>query len=121
MNQHLDTQAISKTLALPEHDRARSATLQSLVVLLKDFSNDAPREEFTRVFALSQKVLELDDSALARMFRVSRPTVGRWARGESAPHPIGRRPVFDSFIDIAKAKLKYHVDAVASDRDRPAA
>jgi DNA-binding transcriptional regulator YiaG len=112
MNQHMDTRAFSE--ALPAHDKARSTTLQSLAALLKEFSNDAPREEFTRIFVLSQKVLELDDSALARMFRVSRPTIGRWARGESAPHPIGRRPVFESFIDVARAKLKYHVDTAAA-------
>ncbi|MBI2450558.1 MAG: hypothetical protein HYV47_03425 [Candidatus Nealsonbacteria bacterium] len=38
---------------------------------------------------------------LARELRVSVPTIKRWAKGESAPHPFGCKPV----IEYLKKKL----------------
>ena len=91
-----------------EHARTRAATLTELIKLLRGFPEDGTRETFSCLFARAQSVLELDDVALARLFRVSRPTIGRWARGESAPHPIGRGAVFESFVDVARTKLRHY-------------
>jgi hypothetical protein len=100
---------------LSEHERYRTATLVELIKRLKNFPQDASREDFARLFARAQSVLELDDLALAKMLRVSRPTVGRWARGETAPHPIGRTPVFHSLSDVARSKLKHYADSRAKE------
>lgn len=51
------------------------------------------RNSFCSQFASAQKQLNLSDRDLAKIFQISLPTVGRWARGEAAPHPIGREPV----------------------------
>jgi DNA-binding transcriptional regulator YiaG len=75
---------------------------------LKEATSDSPRAQFAELFAKAQRVLELDDAELARAFKISRPTVGRWARGESAPHPLGRKPVFDVLGRYAMAKLRRH-------------
>lgn len=96
-----------------EHERTRRLTLSALIDLLRKFPADATREDFAKLFSRAQTVLELDDLALARMFRVSRPTIGRWTRGASAPHPFGRKAVFESLVDVALSKLKYHKDETA--------
>jgi hypothetical protein len=91
-----------------EQERTRTASLAILIDLLRGFREDATRKDFSNLFSRAQLVLELDDPALAQMFRVSRPTIGRWARGDSAPHPIGRKAVLESLVDVARAKLKHH-------------
>jgi transcriptional regulator with XRE-family HTH domain len=90
------------------HERLRVTTLQHIAAALRNFPQDADRSQFSHLFDQAQVVLELDDTELARILRVSRPTVGRWARGVSAPHPIGRTPVLITLAEIADAKLKYH-------------
>lgn len=91
-----------------EHERTRLETLAAMIDLFRQFPKDSTQKQFSNLFAWGQLVLELDDVELAQMFRVSRPTIGRWARGDSAPHPIGRKAVFDSLCKVAKAKLKHH-------------
>jgi transcriptional regulator with XRE-family HTH domain len=91
-----------------EYEKIRVLALGQLRDALRSFRFEAERVEFSRLFDRAQSILELDDTELARTLRVSRPTIGRWARGESAPHPLGRRPVFYVLADIAEAKLKRH-------------
>jgi hypothetical protein len=100
----LDAEEFSEVRS--QHDQMRMATLNALIKRLRSIPEDS--KEFSRLFAHSLSVLEVDDATLARMFRVSRPTIGRWARGDSAPHPIGRKPVFDQLINLARLKLKYY-------------
>lgn len=94
---------------LSEHERLRVVTLQRLAEALRNFPVEAERAEFSRLFDRAQSVLEVDDTELARTLRVSRPTIGRWARGDSAPHPIGRGSVLLSLAEFAEAKLKHHM------------
>jgi len=89
-------------------DHERVMTLQHLVETLRGFPFEAKRAECSRLFVRAQLALEVDDTELARALRVSRPTIGRWARGDSAPHPIGRRPALMSLAELAEAKLKHH-------------
>jgi hypothetical protein len=84
-------------------EQARIQDLESLIAGLQNFSFEAERSEFSRLFDRAQRDLEL-----ARMLRVSRPTIGRWAWGESAPHPLGRKPVFVMLAKVAQAKLRVH-------------
>ena len=91
-----------------DHESIRRTDLESLIAGLRDFSVEADRSEFSRLFERAQLVLELEDVELAGMLRVSRPTIGRWTRGETAPHPIGRKPVFAVLVRVAQAKLRIH-------------
>lgn len=93
---------------LSKHEQLRVMTLERLVEALRDFPFEADRAEFSRLFDRAQSVLEVDDTELARTLRVSRPTIGRWARGDSAPHPIGRGAVLLSLAEFAEAKLKHY-------------
>jgi len=93
---------------LSNHEQLRVKTLRQLVAVLRGFPVEAERAEFSRLFDRAQSVLEVDDTELSRTLRVSRPTIGRWARGDSAPHPIGRGPVLLSLAELAKMKLKLY-------------
>jgi hypothetical protein len=87
---------------------SRVATLESLATTLKTFPFEAERSEFSRLFDRAQLILEIDDLELARILRVSRPTIGRWTRGDSAPHPIGRKSVLVTLAKLAEVKLRVH-------------
>jgi hypothetical protein len=89
------------------HERARVASLTALQAELKA-GGALSREDFSRLFARAQRVLELDDVAVARALQIARPTVGRWARGESAPHPLGRKPALSWLAKQAAHKLAQH-------------
>ena len=102
---------LDRIVDVSEFDRYESErvkALQSLIGVLKQFPREAERSDFCGLFNQAQKVLELDDSDLAGILRVSRPTIGRWARGDSAPHPIARDAVLKTFVDLADKKLKRH-------------
>jgi transcriptional regulator with XRE-family HTH domain len=104
-----------------EHERVRTGTLTRLIQELRDFPSDGERASFAQLFQRAQALLEQEDAELATLFKVSRPTIGRWARGESAPHPLGRKPVFMSLLKIAKVKLGHHRSSVPMPRRARAA
>lgn len=90
------------------YESERVNALQALITVLRKFPVEAERSDFSDLFNRAQKLLELDDSDLATILRVSRPTVGRWARGDSAPHPIAREAVLKTVVGLADNKLKRH-------------
>ena len=92
-----------------KHEQLRVKTLTELVRVLQALPANAERSEFSRIFDRAKSVLEIDDIDLARRLMVSRPTIGRWARGDSAPHPLGRKPVLQSLAMLTEAKLKHHI------------
>lgn len=66
------------------------------------------KTKFCTCFYLSQQVLELTDNDLAKVIRVSRPTIGRWCRHETAPHPIGRGPILKYLLELVEKKLEFY-------------
>ena len=82
------------------------ALLKSLLGYQK--SERADRTEFAQLITEAQRILEVDDAELARRLGVSRPTIGRWARGETAPHPLGRAGVLTELADWTTDKLRIH-------------
>jgi DNA-binding transcriptional regulator YiaG len=98
-------------------EQQRIMALEKLATTLRGFPFDAARAEFSRLFNRAQLVLETDDLELARLLRVSRPTVGRWTRGESAPHPIGRKSVLIVLAKVAEGKLRIHANHQAVGAD----
>lgn len=89
------------------HERARVASLTSLIADLKA-AGSVDKDAFALLFKKAQRVLELDDAEVARALQISRPTVGRWARGESAPHALGRKPTLTWLAKQAGHKLAQH-------------
>jgi hypothetical protein len=88
------------------HEPVRVGILRDLIDILQTSSTE--KTMFTEVFKLGLKVLELDQEFVAREFKISRPTVSRWVTGISAPHQLGREPVYQALLKIAKAKLRQH-------------
>jgi hypothetical protein len=92
-----------------EAERARVQILEELKDYLLDAEQrDVKREEFSDLFALSIRVLELDHETAARMFKTSRPTVSRWVAGLSAPHLLGRPAVFRALRKVVNDRIKQH-------------
>jgi len=65
------------------------------------------RASFAKLFQDARQALEISDDDLAASIRVSRPTIGRWARAETAPHPVGMPGVLKALADMVKKKLRY--------------
>jgi transcriptional regulator with XRE-family HTH domain len=102
------------------HENHRVSALRDLIAALRGFKRDGDRNTFTKLFCEAITVLELDDLELARELRVSRPTIGRWVRGESAPHPLARQPVLSTLISIAERKIKRHTNGQRFEVDEKA-
>lgn len=77
---------------------SKLAELLNLTSLCKRAMIDGSREAFCNVWAEARQILELSDLELAKIFQISLPTVGRWARGEAAPHPVGRNPILGAIM-----------------------
>lgn len=100
--------------ALLAAEQARETGLRELIVLLERAEQaDMSRADFTELFSLSVRQLELDQETVARSFKISRPTISRWESGASAPHPLGRKPVFRLLRNVAKEKLRRHQTVAA--------
>lgn len=97
--------------ALGDHSEAalseaRHRQLSRLLDRLECYDPESSKAEFGALLNECQAKLELEDSDFARLFRVSRPTVNRWVRAETAPHSIARRPVVASLVSITKRRLR---------------
>ena len=88
------------------HLDARIASLRELRVVVETCGSSDEREPFTMAFRQARLVLEIDDSQLARDLKTARPTIGRWARGDSAPHPLGRGPVYAYLLRQIDERLR---------------
>jgi DNA-binding transcriptional regulator YiaG len=89
----------------------REQDLSNLIDALEKYPARADRLDrtwFADLIKSAQKVLELEDDELADRLGVSRPTIGRWVRGETAPHPIGRPGVLRVLAKWANEKLRFH-------------
>jgi len=98
-----------------ERDRwmevGREQALSELIEALLDYpakSDRLDRTWFAGLITRAQDVLEAEDDELADRLGVSRPTIGRWERGETAPHPIGRPGVLRVLANMANEKLRFH-------------
>jgi len=100
---------LAENPAIKTQEDTRMESLELLISLLQKAQKaDLIRQEFAALFSYSVNVLELDQETVARKFKISRPTVSRWETGASAPHQLGRKPVFMLLQKIAKEKLRQH-------------
>lgn len=90
-------------------ESVREQTIKAIGELVSTLEAAAASDaelNFAGLVKASQQLLQLDDTELARVLNVSRPTVGRWTRGVSAPHQLTRKAIFDALVRTARAKLK---------------
>jgi hypothetical protein len=95
----------------PAAEAGREQVLSDLIQALQNYPHRSERLErtgFAELLEKAQLVLEAEDGELADRLGVSRPTIGRWVRAETAPHPIGRPGVLLELADWAGEKLKLH-------------
>lgn len=88
-------------------DETRTLALKAVQKELRQAGVDGSRDTFSRAFANAMHVLELNDLDVAQAFQISRPTVGRWIRGEAAPHAVGRKPILEALARRVATKLKH--------------
>jgi hypothetical protein len=82
-------------------------TLRELVQRMKEARLEDDRA-FAQLFALATEIFHRSDSELAKELHVARPTIGRWARGESCPHPLSRKSVFQVLLKMADEDIRRH-------------
>lgn len=98
---------IADLLELVERVRAQIIpALEELIAKLEAAAATDEEIEFGGLVRAAQQLLELDDTDMARILNVSRPTIGRWIRGTSSPHPLMRRAICGALIKDARAKLR---------------
>jgi hypothetical protein len=92
--------------AVDDFDRQRSEMLATLIEELGNAALDPEKAEFGRIVGHAQKLLGKKDMEMSLLFKVSRPTIGRWTRNVTAPHPMLRRAAFDALLVEAKHALR---------------
>lgn len=94
----------------PAAQHSREEMLEQLIRSLRDYDGyeRSDRASFAKLIGAAQLVLEINDRELAHRLGVSRPTINRWANGDTAPHPIARQGVVSELKDWANEKLKLH-------------
>lgn len=108
----LEDHMLSAALRVPDFEQALASrkealnnAIATLDLALKDHSRIAEKEQFSELFSEVVAILEINELELASLFKVSRPTVGRWKRSDAAPHPLGRASVFEALKAIARRKV----------------
>ena len=66
-----------------------------------DIQND---DLFVRLLTESLSVLNMSDTDAADGLRVARPTIDRWKRGVSAPHPFMRSSIYRWFVEKIQSR-----------------
>ena len=91
---------------LEAFDRQRLAVFSTLVKELVTASANPEGADFGRIFRHTQHALGMSDLQMSQIFRVIRPTIGRWTNGVTKPHPMARKTVFDALLNEVKNHLK---------------
>lgn len=102
---NIGTESIAKLSRQLEEFRTQTARgLDALAKRLDAASSTSV--DFSALVQLAQRHLVLDDLEMSRLLKVSRPTIGRWVRGDSTPHPLARKAIFDVLAKQARARAK---------------
>ncbi len=98
---------IAELVSLVERARSQmTEALDELVVKLAAASSTDAEVDFGGLVKAAQRLLSMDDGEMARILKVSRPTIGRWIRGSSLPHPLGRTAIFEALAGQARIRIK---------------
>jgi hypothetical protein len=79
--------------------------------LRSDDDDRLDRTEFRKLFTCAKSALRQSDLQVARELLVSVPTVEGWAKGDFAPHPIGRRTYLRALADVVQKRLNVYAYA----------
>ena len=77
--------------------------------MLREFIKNANKVDldshFPEFIQEALKAFDFGHVEMARLLKVSRPTVARWVNGEYAPHPLMRPATRDFLVKEAKKRL----------------
>ena len=85
---------------------SRTAVFTALIEELVPAVANPDKADFARIFRHAQSVLGKSDLQLSNLFKVSRPTIGRWSRGVTAPHPLLQKAVYETLLAETKQALR---------------
>lgn len=92
--------------------QANKSRVEELTLLLEALTAFDPktalREEFTALFQLAIRSLEMNEEELADLLDTTRSTINRWENGRNVPTRSVRKPVFSALAKEAHKKLKRH-------------
>lgn len=57
--------------------------------------------DFRSIINISQLLLKLTDLEMSELLKVSRPTIGRWKRGVSSPHPLAEKSIYNAIREYS--------------------
>lgn len=98
---------ISELRAFVERVRAQLIpALDELIAKLDAVAASDGELQFGGIVKAAQKLLELDDAEMARTLNVSRPTINRWIRDVSSPHPVTRKAICDTLVKRARSRIR---------------
>lgn len=106
MSDVLEREAQSFDLVVSDYGELRLRAFEALVAEMEGAAAGTASEDFCHLIAHAQKVIGLNDLELARLLKVSRPTIGRWTRGDTSPHAVMARAVFGVLVATAKKELR---------------
>lgn len=87
----------------------RVKSLEELRDLLAEAEKiEVDRDQFRSLFALAIRMLELDQDTTAGIMKASRPTVSRWASGQSVPHRLVQPSIFRELRKVANDRIRKH-------------
>lgn len=92
--------------AVAEFDRDRFSIYETLLSELLVARRESDSADFSGLFKRVQTALGRSDLHMSRLFKVSRPTVNRWSRGVTQPHPLLRQAVFEALLAEVRDALK---------------
>lgn len=98
---------VAQLMVLVAEVRDRTAhAIDELVGNLEAACRSDGEVDFAGLLKVSQQLLQMDDLEMSRMLKVARPTIGRWIRGVSAPHALGRAAIFDVLVKKARSRAR---------------
>jgi len=84
----------------------RLSVLEGFTVELQQAVSNPDAADFQQIVSHAVRILSMSDLDMSLMFKVSRPTANRWIRGVTAPHPLGRKSVYDALIEEVRKALR---------------
>jgi hypothetical protein len=84
----------------------RAAAFTALIEELVPAIADPAKADFARALGHAKVVLGKDELHFSRLFKVSRPTVNRWLRGVTSPHPLLQKAVYETLLTETKQALR---------------
>ncbi len=78
--------------------------LEKLKKIMQECDTD-DTELFQINFSLCMELLDAEDGEMCGYFGVSRPTVNRWKRGITHPHPVMIEFVYEDLVKLIDIQL----------------